>query len=388
MQGGNDTFGFVHRLLKIVRQKHHLNMKKKILIIASEPATGMQHFAVSIYKLLQESLFVDIFLLTQNKSKSDYWLHINQSHHVKHIDYPNNLILRLMNKIIPYKIILAFRRIVESEGIIDVHLITGDYSLWLFVFFVYKRYNLYYTVHDLIPHETYSGTSLLSKLFNKYLYMGERVIRECSQNLMTCSFAQYNALIQKYPSKNNSFVHFPSLINAYMINGNLKVIELNKEKDYILFFGRVDFYKGVDVLVNAYLKSDIKNKLVIAGYGTTDLQNDNRIIRINRFIRDEEIKDLFSKASVIVLPYRSVTMSGVFSIAMYFKKRIIASDISFFLEYKNPCITYFKTEDVDSLSAAIIETLANKKDINDVYPLFYSDSLIRNEMELFYNNRT
>ncbi len=359
-------------------------MKKKILIVASEPATGMQHFAVSIYKILQESPMVEIFLLTQNKSKLDYWSHIYQSHHVKHIDYPHNLILRLINKIIPYKIIWAIHKTVKSEGIKDIHMITGDFSMWLFVLFVCKRYNLYYTVHDLIPHETYSSTGLWSKLFNKYLYMGERVIRKCSQNLMTCSLEQYDALIKKYPLKNSSFVHFPSLINEQMINGKQTVSELNKEKDYLLFFGRVDYYKGVDVLSNAYLKTNIINKLVIAGYGNSYSQNSDRIIRINRFINDEEIRDLFSKASVIVLPYRSATMSGVFSIAMYFKKRIIASNISFFQEYKNPCITYFKTEDIDSLSAAIVETLENDKDINDVYPMFYSDSLIRNEMELFY----
>ena len=91
-------------------------------------------------------------------------------------------------------------------------------------------------------------------------------------------------------------------------------------KEYILFFGTVDKYKGVDLLVDAYCNLTCKSlKLVIAGRGFDIETHNENIIRINRFIEDEEVAYLFKKAKFIVYPYRSATMSGVLSLAYYFK---------------------------------------------------------------------
>ena len=56
------------------------------------------------------------------------------------------------------------------------------------------------------------------------------------------------------------------------------------------------------------------------------------IVLINRFVDDKEVRDLFSKAAVVVYPYISATQSGVISIASYFKKPIVLSDVPYFKE--------------------------------------------------------
>ena len=137
------------------------------------------------------------------------------------------------------------------------------------------------------------------------------------------------------------------MITQQIQEGNKKVIELLNENNYILFFGTVDEYKGVDLLIHAYINSKSLNgiKLVIAGKGLTfgNVVNRNKnIIRINRFIDDSEVKDLFSKALFVVYPYRSATMSGVLSIAYYFKKRVLLSKIPFFLENATSISSFFE----------------------------------------------
>ena len=50
-----------------------------------------------------------------------------------------------------------------------------------------------------------------------------------------------------------------------------------------------------------------------------------------RFIKDSEVRDLFSRAAVVVYPYISATQSGVTSIASYFDKPMVLSDLPFWL---------------------------------------------------------
>lgn len=115
------------------------------------------------------------------------------------------------------------------------------------------------------------------------------------QNLITCSQDQYKQLKNLYDKKNIKYVNFPSLINDKISKGRNKVPELSNIKNYILFFGGVDYYKGVDILVNAYqqIQQEITNPLVIAGKGL-QFKGDN-ILDINRVIDDNELRDLFTK---------------------------------------------------------------------------------------------
>ena len=196
---------------------------------------------------------------------------------------------------------------------------------------------------------------------------------------------QFEDLKRDCPSNKTKFVHFPSLINECICSGKARVPELSREKEYILFFGSVDFYKGVDLLIEAFrkLKSN-KQKLVIAGKGDCNGFVNKNIIRLNRYIRDDEINDLFSNASVVVYPYRNATMSGVFSLAMYYSKRIIASDIPFFLQYTDKSVSFFKNGDVSSLFHILEKVLSLENNNNSSYCMFFSQTMLKKEMECFY----
>jgi glycosyltransferase involved in cell wall biosynthesis len=113
------------------------------------------------------------------------------------------------------------------------------------------------------------------------------------------------------------------------------------EEQTILFFGALRSYKGVDFLIRAFAQLPAtllaSTRLVIAGKPGMDpselyqlarsLGVDHRITWRLRFIRDEEIPDLFRQATLVALPYREIDQSGVLMTAVAFGKPIVASRI-------------------------------------------------------------
>lgn len=104
---------------------------------------------------------------------------------------------------------------------------------------------------------------------------------------------------------------------------------------YYLFFGRIDKYKGLSIMCNAYSMFSDENKLplVIAGKGYFSLEErhlieqDQRIIVLNRYITDSEMIWLFQNARALVLPYIEATQSGIIPIAYRFGIPVITSNV-------------------------------------------------------------
>lgn len=105
----------------------------------------------------------------------------------------------------------------------------------------------------------------------------------------------------------------------------------------VLFFGFVRKYKGLDLLLKALsiLKDDAIH-VTIAGEFWDDkdeylrlaeLSKPSTIKIIDRYIPNEEVKQLFDECDVVVLPYRSATGSGVLATAYGYKKPVLATDV-------------------------------------------------------------
>jgi glycosyltransferase involved in cell wall biosynthesis len=115
-------------------------------------------------------------------------------------------------------------------------------------------------------------------------------------------------------------------------------------KDYILVFGHIVPYKGIEVLINAarvvrqISKKDVD--IVIAGSGDTShihkilTDEDRRHIFIrNEWIPSNEIHDLFTRSKFLVLPYIDASQSGVLSLSYTFSKAVIVSRAGSLSEY-------------------------------------------------------
>ena len=145
--------------------------------------------------------------------------------------------------------------------------------------------------------------------------------------------------------------------------------KITKQEDYVLFFGRISKYKGVDILLKAY--TEIENpskKLIIAGSGqfwfddTPYQQNDN-IIFINRYLQSGELAGLIRKASFIVVPYRDATHSAVVVMSYCFNKAIVSSNVDGLSE----AVLHNKTGlltapgNIDDLKASLVLLMNNRE---------------------------
>lgn len=181
-----------------------------------------------------------------------------------------------------------------------------------------KRIKLLYTVHDPVPH---SKISFIKRLVHWYIY-------NKFENLLLLSKSETSNYFMKHIAPRKSHILYSSL-GVYDYLNTIQSGE-NTIGDYILFFGRIEHYKGVDLLVKGYKESNCHSNgvnLVIAGKGEINDCEYPGIVKINRYIPNEELASLIKFANVVALPYRTMTQSGVLMSAFAFNKPVIITKV-------------------------------------------------------------
>ena len=112
-------------------------------------------------------------------------------------------------------------------------------------------------------------------------------------------------------------------------------LKLKLDKDYLLFFGLIRPYKGLDLLIKAMI--DHPNKeLIVVGEAYEDLKKYESIIKlnrlsdrvklINRYVLEEEIANYFSVVKAVILPYKTATQSGVVATAYHYETPLLVTN--------------------------------------------------------------
>ncbi len=191
-------------------------------------------------------------------------------------------------------------------------------------------------IHDVTPHPHHP--TLYSELSEKFRqFMARRAYRHV-QTIILLSEHSLQLFCKKYPQYVNKAVLFP--LGAHVMPAEpvmpAELAQLDDLDGFALFFGRIDVYKGVDRLIQAQAANcrDAAYHLpvVIAGVNLTGesymTSAENQTVCICRFITDGEMIWLFEHCSVVVLPYREASQSGVLPIAYKFGKPVIGSAIN------------------------------------------------------------
>ena len=366
-------------------------MANRVLYIATNASAGMRHFVVSVLKAMFAEPTMDCYAIVQSEPDNDYRKDIPEEfkNRVVFMDAPLGKVERISALLYPKRLYKEIVRLCKSRQIETIHFLTEDPCVSSVLKLLKKRYRLYYTVHDLEVHEI-RYRNVFHKMWHYWSHRN-RVMELINgiDNLVTCSHFQYERLVEDYPQKRIYYHAFPSLVTDNVKRGSMKVAELERVDDYVLFFGRIEKYKGIECLYDVFRYAPClrKERLVIAGKGdiyfeTCDLPN---VFFVNRFIRDEEIKDLFRKAKCVVFPYISATQSGVFSFCFYFKKPVVASDIPLFREFvdEGADVRLFKAGNVEDLAEELCDVEKKVRQTNDYERIYGEDTLKQSLLKLY-----
>jgi len=119
-----------------------------------------------------------------------------------------------------------------------------------------------------------------------------------------------------------------------------KKLNLQTDIRYLLFFGFIRDYKGLDLLIDAFADDRLREfpvKLLVAGeyYSSPEPylnlikeKNLEDLIELRtEFIPDNQVNLYFSAADLVVQPYKSATQSGVTQIGYHFNKPMLVTNV-------------------------------------------------------------
>jgi len=187
-------------------------------------------------------------------------------------------------------------------------------------------------IDNIIPHEKRAGDRVLANYFVKTVDGFVAMSKSVLDDLET-----FDKVKPKVFCPHPLYDNFGEPISKEIAKQNLG---LDASLKYILFFGFIRDYKGLDLLLEAFAKCVEKDKslrLLVAGEFYTDSKPYFEIIKKHHledlvlmhkdFIPDEKVVDYFCAADIVVQPYKNATQSGVTQIAYHFNKPMIVTNV-------------------------------------------------------------
>ena len=189
---------------------------------------------------------------------------------------------------------------------------------------------------NIIPHEKHFYDKACTNYFlgclDSAVAMSKKVLHDLQTlfpNKTVAKHSQYHA----HPLYDN----FGTKINR---DEACKQLNLDPSRKYLLFFGFIRNYKGLDLLLEAMplLPESAKNiDLIVAGEFYEDSKPyddiiakhglENRVHLHTKFIPNDDVRIYFSAADVVAQPYRSATQSGVSQVAYHFEVPMIITNV-------------------------------------------------------------
>jgi len=179
-----------------------------------------------------------------------------------------------------------------------------------------RRYAL--TIHDPSPHPGDQGAGRAGELLDRALLRGAGLV-----------IVHAEALREELLERER----FSAPVAVVPHGADAPDVQPLPDTPTLLFFGRMSHYKGLDVLLDAMpaLWEELPAaRLVVAGHGRPvehPLLADPRVEFQYRHVPDGEVPGLYARASVVVLPYRQASQSGVGTNAKVYGRATVVSDL-------------------------------------------------------------
>lgn len=232
------------------------------------------------------------------------------------------------------------------------HLFAGQYVL---------------TIHDLLPHDRHTFRMRIMHWLTYHL----------PDRLVVHTRRMADELAQQFHVSPDRIVIMEHGIEPL---GVMPVFPSLSSSDHLLrliFFGFIQHYKGVDLLLDAIAGLKCPVSLTIAGRCNDTSLTQELKARIaaspyaesitwrNEFIPENEIESLFMNADALVLPYRHIDQSGVLFQALRFGLPVIATCVGAFEHYISHDVGEIcAPENADDLCAALKRYAARKNHVS------------------------
>ncbi|PTX21038.1 glycosyltransferase involved in cell wall biosynthesis [Pontibacter mucosus] len=186
---------------------------------------------------------------------------------------------------------------------------------------------------NVVPHEKRPGDVPFTKYF----------LSSC-HGFVTMSRSVQQDLEHFEPAKPSEYLPHPLYDNfgeAETKEAACSALGLDPTYNYLLFFGFIRAYKGLDLLLQAMADPQVQElqnlKLIVAGEFYEDalpylqliqeLQLQDKLILRTEFIPNAEVRHYFCAADLVVQPYKHATQSGVTQVAYHFNKPMVVTRV-------------------------------------------------------------
>ncbi len=243
-------------------------------------------------------------------------------------------------------------------------------------------------VDNIIPHEKRPGDNQLTQYFVKpvdgFVAMSKSVLND---------IAFFDKTKAKAFCPHPLFDNFGEIMDKETA---CKKAGLDPQFSYLLFFGFIRAYKGLDLLLQAFADERLRKflvKLIIAGEFYEDskpytdlidqLQLINHIVLKTEFIQDNEVGNFFCAADLVVQPYKNATQSGVTQICYHFNKPMLVTNVGGLPEIVPDGIAGYV---VDVNPTAIADVLVDFYENNKVD--YFTEGILKEKQKYLWSRMT
>lgn len=272
----------------------------------------------------------DILCIYPKNYKGEY----NENLMLKEDDFTEKSMIKRIYKLFVY--LFSIKKIVnkqKNKNVLIFH--EGDFlSIFSAVFFKCIGFNINVWVHDPIAH---LGESKKNK-FIRWIAFHTYIRR--AKNIIVSYEKARKILIKEYKISLDKIkvIYLPQM--KEMEFEDIKN-DINIELKYdFIFYGRIEDYKGLDLLLEVFKDKELQNiRLLIVGRGRKDkeikdkIKNSINITFINEYVPNRDLAKYIMESKFVILPYKTATGTQTVQIANYYNKMVLTTKVGCFLEY-------------------------------------------------------
>ena len=223
-------------------------------------------------------------------------------------------------------------------------------------------------IDNIIPHEKRFGDRMFANYFVKavdgFIAMSRAVLTD---------LGSFDKNKPKVYSPHPLYDNFGALVPKQEAK---QMLGLDPAFSYMLFFGFIRDYKGLDLLLEAFADERFRRlpvKVIIAGEYYTSPQPyldlikkhnlEEHVIQKTDFIPDDKVAPYFCASDIVVQPYKDATQSGVTQIAYHFNRPMLVTNVGGLAEMvPHGKVGYVVKPDAKEIADSLVDFYENARE--------------------------